>query len=89
MGNISVQVLDEKDYEMVMAVLKPLIEDNTIRILAEEEDEDSIALPGPPLTEAQWVEHIRKAEASGIVSGEEAKAFFEEIKNSRKIAELV
>ena len=74
MGNISVQVLKEKDYQMVMSILKAFEDRKIIRIL--EEEDDCIALPGPPLTDEQWVEYIEKAESEPTISGEEMKAIF-------------
>ncbi len=80
MGNISVQVIDEKDYQMMMSVLKEFADKNIIRILEEENDEDSIALPGPPLTDEQWVKYIEKAEAEPSLSEAEMRTIFKYLK---------
>jgi hypothetical protein len=79
MGSISLQVINEKDYDMVLAVLKPLIDNKIIRILEEDDDVDSIALPGKPMTDEELLAEINKAEDSPIVSGEEAKLFFDKL----------
>ncbi len=74
MGTISVQVHDEKDFKMVMAMLKALEEIDILSIRLE--DEESLAVPGEPVTDEKLLEEIEKAEASGDISGEEAKIFF-------------
>jgi hypothetical protein len=85
MGNISVQILNEEDYEMVMGLLLPLVEQKVIRIIDDEGDEDSIALPGPPLTVEELVSYINKAEAGPIISGDDMKIYFEYLKIKHRI----
>ncbi|MCU0347661.1 MAG: hypothetical protein MUC59_12040 [Saprospiraceae bacterium] len=79
MGNISVQVIDEKNYQMVLSVLKVFADNNIIRIL-QDEDEASIALPGAPLTDEAWLQYFEKAESEPVITGEEMKAFFKYLK---------
>jgi hypothetical protein len=83
MGSISFQILNEKDIEMVMGVLKAFADNNVIRIL-DEGDNDSIALPGPPLTDEQWIKYIENAESEPSVSGEEMRVIFKYLRMTSK-----
>lgn len=60
MGNISLEILNEKDYEKVMAALKPLIDNNIIRILEEEDEDGDIALPGNPMSDEELLAEINR-----------------------------
>lgn len=73
MGSISVQVLHEKDYKMVLAMLKALEENEIISVDLDDEPNESIALPGKALTEAELNEIIAKAENGPKMSHQEFK----------------
>jgi hypothetical protein len=83
MGSISLQVINEKDYDMVLAVLKAFADNKIIRM---ETDENCLGLPGPPLTDEQWVEYIKTAEAEPDISMEEMKVIFKYLKAPKPIA---
>ncbi len=79
MGNISLQVLNEKDYQMVMSVLKAFADNNIIRL---ETDRNSLGVPGPPLTDEQWIEYVKSAEAEPDISMEEMKVIIKYLKTT-------
>ncbi len=62
---------------MVMAVLKAFAENNIIRL---ESDENCLGVPGLPLTDEQWVEYIKSAEAEPDISMEEMKVILKYLK---------
>jgi len=82
MGNISLQVLNEKDFQMVMSVLKAFADNNIIRL---ETNENCLGVPGAPLTDEQWVEYIKSAEAEPDISMEEMKVIMKYLKTQEPV----
>jgi hypothetical protein len=83
MGSFSVEVINEKDYQMVLAVLKALADNKIIRVEETDNFEDCIALPGPPLTSEQWEKYIENAEKGPFFNEEEMKGIFKYFKTTQ------
>ncbi len=81
MGNISVQVINEKDFRMVLSMLKALEDNKIIRMTADEDD--FLSLPGAPVSDEQLLDYLEKAEAEEDISEAEAKAIFDSMRSTR------
>lgn len=62
---------DEADETQVLAALRELQQKTPFYL-----ESDFDALPGPAASPAEWTERLRRAEASGDVSHEAARARF-------------
>lgn len=78
MGTISLKILKEEQYEVVIAMLEALEKKQIISLMMPEEN--SMAIPGEPVSDKELLEDIDAAEKTDLVSGEEAKELFNLIK---------
>ncbi len=71
MKTITLSILDSEE-EAVMKQLHEWQQRQAVRF----ESTDPLLFAGEPLTPAEWAEELAQAEASGFISGEEARRRF-------------
>lgn len=78
MGTISLKVLKKEQYETVIAYLKELEEKQIISFILPEEN--SLAVPGEPVSDEEFMKEFDEAEKDELLSAEEAQQVFKFIK---------
>ena len=77
MKNIAIQVVNKKDYRMVVSMLQKLADREIIKV--KQTEVDLREFPGPLMNDDELMVAIEKAELTEALSGEAAKLIFEQI----------
>ena len=77
MKNIAIQVVNKKDYSMVVSMLQKLADRKIIKV--KQTEEDLREFPGPLMDDEELLSAIEKAELTEALSSEAAKLIFEQI----------
>ena len=76
MKNIAIQVVNKKDYRMVVSMLQKLAGREIIKV--KQTEEDLREFPGPLMDDEELLIAIEEAELTEALSGEAAKFIFEQ-----------